>query len=268
MSKSKKGMGTKGEQIEVDQEIFEEEEKYSEGAFEDDEQRLQVQHNYVELMLSLLDPNQRNNASKEPPSTKIQNALFVDEVVQATLNTIRTGENAISFFAKYGNTTPIKFINCVRKVQEDPTIFRPYDLVKTAFKENQKEQALDEYYTISANGIVHVWTEKGKKKASGGDTSTEVISLSDWMHESTMFNIITNIQFFKNYVIAKIFNLWKANVNYRIYCRTRQQLIHECFITKPAFANHLLEINRLMFDLQSQKTLGSLSQHQTPQDLE
>jgi len=36
----------------------------------------------------------------------------------------------------------------------------------------------------------------------GSDTSTEVISLSDWMHESTMFNIITNIQFFKNYAIS------------------------------------------------------------------
>jgi hypothetical protein len=35
-----------------------------------------------------------------------------------------------------------------------------------------------------------------------GETSTEVISLSDWMHESTMFNIITNIQFFKNYAIS------------------------------------------------------------------
>jgi dynein heavy chain len=38
-----------------------------------------------------------------------------------------------------------------------------------------------------------------------GETSTEVISLSDWMHESTMFNIITNIQFFKNYAISIIY---------------------------------------------------------------
>ena len=25
-----------------------------------------------------------------------------------------TGEDAIAFFAKYGNTTPIKFIHCIR----------------------------------------------------------------------------------------------------------------------------------------------------------
>jgi dynein heavy chain len=42
------------------------------------------------------------------------------------LKTIKTGEAAISFFAKYGNTTPIKFINCIQKVNEEE--FRPYDL--------------------------------------------------------------------------------------------------------------------------------------------
>ena len=74
-----------------------------------------------------------------------------------------------------------------------PTVFRPYDL-KVIFKsENQKELTLNEYYTISANGIVHVFTDKLKRKNPLADTSTEVLTLSDWMHESTMFNIITNI---------------------------------------------------------------------------
>ena len=59
--------------------------------------------------------------------------------------------------------------------------------------ENQKELTLDEYYTISAHGIVHVYTERAKKTKPDGNFSTEVISLSDWMHESTLFNIITNI---------------------------------------------------------------------------
>ena len=43
-----------------------------------------------------------------------------------------------------------------------------------------------------------MYTKKGKgkrerEKLGITDTSTIVISLSDWMHESTMFNIITNI---------------------------------------------------------------------------
>jgi hypothetical protein len=71
------------------------------------------------------------NDTNKKPVNKIQNALFVDKSVANVLNSIRTGEDAISFFAKYGNTTPIKFINCVQIV--DPDRFRPYDL-KVVFK--------------------------------------------------------------------------------------------------------------------------------------
>lgn len=66
------------------------------------------------------------NQSTEKPQNKIQNALFVDKSVSGILKTIKTGEAAISFFAKYGNTTPIKFINCVQKQNFEE--FRPYDL--------------------------------------------------------------------------------------------------------------------------------------------
>jgi dynein heavy chain, axonemal len=90
-----------------------------------------------------------------------------------------------------------------------------------------------------------------------GDSSTEVISLSDWMHESTMFNIITNIQFYKNYAITKIFNIWKQNVRYNIFCKTRNKLVHENFIAKPAFANHLMDMNQMMYELQLAKTLSN-----------
>ena len=41
---------------------------------------------------------------------------------------INTGEEAISFFAKYGNSTPIKYIYCVRNIEGPETEFRPYDL--------------------------------------------------------------------------------------------------------------------------------------------
>lgn len=41
---------------------------------------------------------------------------------------IKTGENAISFFAKYGSNTPIKYIRCIWS-DPGPLKFRPYDLV-------------------------------------------------------------------------------------------------------------------------------------------
>jgi dynein heavy chain, axonemal len=73
-----------------------------------------------------------------------------------------TGEDAISFFAKYGNTTPVKFIYCMIDKKND-NVYRPYDLRVIKDGKNSKEHTLLEYYTISALGIVHLYTEKGKK---------------------------------------------------------------------------------------------------------
>ena len=41
---------------------------------------------------------------------------------------IQKGEDAISFFAKYGNSTAIKFIYCEKNPFRYPGLFRPYDL--------------------------------------------------------------------------------------------------------------------------------------------
>lgn len=58
---------------------------------------------------------------------------------------IKTGEQAISFFAQHGNSTPIKFLNCNRS-PVPPHMFRPYDLLIML-----DEKALrDEYFTVSA----------------------------------------------------------------------------------------------------------------------
>lgn len=62
-------------------------------------------------------------------------------------NSIKTGEQAISFFAKYGSNMPIKFLNCNRK-SVGPAEFRPYDLDVTP---SQDPKELDqEYFTVSA----------------------------------------------------------------------------------------------------------------------
>ena len=92
------------------------------------------------------------------------------------LSQIETGEQAISFFAKHGHNTPIKFINCKRKpVPADQ--FRPYDLVKI-----EDEKALEnEYFTVSAQGVVHVSQDKGKRNKNADAVPTEFLSLSEWM---------------------------------------------------------------------------------------
>lgn len=69
--------------------------------------------------------------------------------------------------------------------------FRPYDLKVIHKGEKYKDINFPDYYTISASGIVHVFNEKYKGIKQNVDYSTEVTTLSDWMHESTMFNIIS-----------------------------------------------------------------------------
>jgi dynein heavy chain len=99
--------------------------------------------------------------------------LFIDNAVNEQLKLINTGEDAISFFAKYGNSTPVKFIYCMRDTSVPSHIYRPYDLKVIKDGKNSKEYTLIEYYTISALGIVHLYTEKvmsfikGKKVISG-----------------------------------------------------------------------------------------------------
>jgi dynein heavy chain len=139
------------------------------------------------------------------------------------LNQIETGEQAISFFAKYGSSTPIKFVKCCRKPVTGAE-FRPYDLIKVEDEDvdNPKSQE-GEYFTISAQGVVHVHPLI-KKGAGTEQVPSEFFTLAKWMHESTLYNVLTSMDFFKYYLIGKVFRLWKGNVRYKTYNRTRQQL--------------------------------------------
>jgi len=68
--------------------------------------------------------------------------------IHKLLMEIKTGEQAISFFAKHGSNMPIKFLNCNRR-KVHRSEFRPYDLVVAPYTTDVKH--LDnEYYTISA----------------------------------------------------------------------------------------------------------------------
>ncbi len=60
-----------------------------------------------------------------------------------------SGEEAIAFFAKYGNTTPIKFIHCVK---DERFPLNPY---KMRIVHNLIELTkVNEYFTISSSGII------------------------------------------------------------------------------------------------------------------
>ena len=180
---------------------------------------------------------------------KIQNADFEDDKVKEHIYKLKTGEDAIKFFAKYGNSTPIKFINCY---QDSSNTRRPYDLLIE--HDIQKIAKYPQYYTVSPTGIVRVYNSRPYYQQGAteiGEDTTEYISLSDWMKESTQFNIVSNIHLFKNFSAIKLFTFWRANVKYRKFLKIRQSLVKNVFFCKPVFIDRVFAINYSLYDIHS-----------------
>ena len=147
---------------------------------------------------------------------------------------LRTGEDVISFFGRNGSETPIKFVHLNRA--ETGKKFRPYDLVVTSARD-----VMAEYFTMSASGLVHVTP----------GMPSEFIPLSEWMRQSTMFNVISSIPFYKHYAVKKCMSAWRRNVRFKIYCQQRKKLSTSLFFGKESFCAPLLEVKRVMIDAQS-----------------
>jgi len=183
------------------------------------------------------------------------------EFVEQALAKMRTGEDAISFFALHGSNTPVKFVH-LNRVKAGKR-FRPYDLVVVA------PNAVDpEHFTISSAGIVRISPKE----------PSDFVSLAEWMRLSTIFNVIASIRFFKNYLIYKMFHAWRTSIRYNLYGLQRKRLSQKLFLAKKSFCEPLLEINRcisdihhvMLLDLRSQKTYdaGQFAEHQGQKRIE
>jgi hypothetical protein len=69
-----------------------------------------------------------------------------------------------------------------------------------------------------------------------------------------MFNVLTSMNFFKHYLISKVFGLWKGNVRYRTYTKTRQLLAKQLIQARPDYQNTYIDINRILYDMQVKTT--------------
>jgi hypothetical protein len=146
---------------------------------------------------------------------------------------LRTGEDAINFFAQHGANSPIKFVHLIRA--QTGINFRPYDLVVL----NPRDCGAD-YFTMSNAGLVHV----------APDEPSEFIPLSEWMRQGTMFNMLRSIRFYKHYLPAKCFQIWRDNVRFKLYCQQRRKISQSLFLAQDSFAAPLLDLRRHMLDMQ------------------
>jgi hypothetical protein len=103
-----------------------------------------------------------------------------DPAVQLEL---RTGDDAVAYFTAHRSSRdPIKFVYLNRAKTGD--VFRPYDLEVVP-----REHVGPEHFTLSISGIVHV----------GTSSPSEFIPLEDWMKQTTLFNMLSSIKYFKHF---------------------------------------------------------------------
>jgi hypothetical protein len=210
------------------------------------------------------------------------------------LATLKTGEDAISFFAKEGNRTAVKFVYLVKSDTGDD--FRPYDLdviptaqvnaliassssaakAATAAKAGKASStsistadassvssgksndavrgaagdvgAESASSTLSRASRTHfVMTEKGltrmtRDPVTGGILPSEVIPISTWMRESSVFNVVSNMRFFRTYLPRKAFAAWRRAIRLKVYQAQRERLARRLFLARPTFCRPLVKV--------------------------
>jgi dynein heavy chain len=158
--------------------------------------------------------------------------------ISSIMNGIKTGDDAINFFARYGSDTPVKFVDMTQVV--DTKTYRPYDLVAVNLRDPKME-----HYTISSSGIVHVCP---------GEPS-ECVSLSNWMRQGMMFRILRNIPFYRYFLHRKMYNAWKENVRFQLYLKQRKKVSDRLFLTRKSSCGAILAIKRYLMQIQHVKLL-------------
>ncbi|CAD2215824.1 Dynein heavy chain, N-terminal region 2/Hydrolytic ATP binding site of dynein motor region/AAA domain (dynein-related subfamily), putative [Angomonas deanei] len=138
---------------------------------------------------------------------------------ETIISSLKTAEDVIAFFSANGSESSVKYVllNKAPRTLE----FRPYDLVVVPTGHEESE-----HYIMSATGAVHVIPGQ----------PSDVVSLADYMRESSLFNILRKIPFFKHFLMYKAFFRMYQRLRTKKYVQTRQALSKDLLIAKATFA--------------------------------
>lgn len=175
-----------------------------------------------------------------------------EEALLNEMKLLKTGEDAIAFFAKHGDQSDLQVIHCVSAHEEEGK-FRPYDLVVV----DEKEKG-NEYFMISPKGIVHV--SPGKQ--------SEHTTLTSWMHQVMIFTVLVSMSFFRNYLTGTAFQRWRSGASNQIYAKHRQSLSRRLFLAKPIFADAQVKVHEILRSLSFTRLLALDGHHNSMGALE
>lgn len=183
-----------------------------------------------------LPPPPKHDASVAKPKGSTSDLDEIDEILEG----IRTGSDAVHFFARYGSETPVKFVHLKLAVPDDSRAFRPYDLERVDLGDLPPD-----HFIMSPAGVVHV---------SPGEPS-ECVALSSWVRQGMIFNILRNIRFYKFFLHRKMFQTWRANVRFQLYAKQRKRVSERLFLTQKTSSKPILAIKRCLMDMQNMSLL-------------
>lgn len=163
-----------------------------------------------------------------------------DARVQQELARLRTGDDAVQFFARFSGNSSVKVLYCNADLQVDEDGITTRNLVIVP-----EHKVKPEHYIISASGVFH---------HVPGEMS-ESTPLSEWMHHGMLYSVLKSMPYFKLYVYRKNFVQWHTNAKYESFCERRRQLSRSCFLARPAFAKSLAKVQRLVSNAREQPLL-------------
>ena len=207
-------------------------------------------------------PSLSSATSSLPPlSATLSTVYYQSPAYEHSLH-LRTSDDAIAYFSRMGSSSPVKFLYANRAWPTSSTTsyaapYRPYDLLIV----DRKYINPAEYFTLSAHGIVQLSSINSTTSTAASSSilsgeETESTSLSDWVHQSSMFTLLRSIRFFKHFLQAKLFRLWARNVRYAIYCKQRRRLASSLFLARPSFCSALMEVNDIMAGVRDERLWG------------
>ena len=106
------------------------------------------------------------------------------------------------------------------------------------------------HFTISMSGVVQV--KPG--------VASSFVALPQWMR-TTLFNLLTKINFYKNYLVTKAFRTWQGSVRFRLFCRQRRKLSHSLFTGMTSFSKSMVEINTHIHEISQIVIIDGKNEH-------
>lgn len=87
----------------------------------------------------------------------------------------------------------------------------PYELLVVP-----RDQVNKEYYTMTASGVVYC--------PGDANFETEFIPIGEWLRETSIYNLMRTLKFFKYYFTQKMFRIWRK-------VRLRSLVLHGCCVS-------------------------------------